>query len=158
MAEARAALLIRTGATDRRKPKGNFMSDSFLAVLGTFSMHLAAGVLLMIAFLILYMRATPHEEVTLIREGNTAAAVGLAGAILGFAIALSRSISISAGIQETIVWGLIALLVQVGGHYLVRLMFPDFQAEIEKGSMPAAVILATTGVALGLLNAASMTP
>ena len=134
------------------------MSDSFLAALGMFSMHLFAGILLMIGFLILYMRATPHEEIGLIREGNTAAAIGLSGAIIGFAIALSRSISISSGISEIIVWGLIALLVQVGGHYLVRLMFPDFQAEIEKGSMPAAVMLATTGVALGLLNAASMTP
>ena len=134
------------------------MSDTFLTAVGTFGVHLLAGVVLMIVFLVLYMRATPHEEVKLIRDGNTAAAVGLAGAILGFAIALSRSISISSGIGETIVWGLIALLVQVGGHYLVRLMFPDFQSEIEKGSMPAAVILATTGVALGLLNAASMTP
>lgn len=134
------------------------MSDLFLAALGTFSIHLLAGILLMIGFLILYMRATPHEEVTLIRQGNTAAAIGLSGAIIGFAIALSRSISISASVSETIVWGLVALLVQVGGHYLVRLMFPDFQTEIEKGSMPAAVILATTGIALGLLNAASMTP
>ncbi len=134
------------------------MSDTFLPALGDFATHLVSGLLLVILFLILYMRTTPQEEVKLIREGNTAAAVGLAGVILGFAIVLARSLAISNDFVEIVIWGIVAMFVQVGGHLLVRLMFPDFQAEIEKGSMPAAVMLATTGIVLGLLSAASMAP
>jgi putative membrane protein len=133
------------------------MSTTLLAALAGFAGNLLIGIGLLIAFLIAYMRATPHEEVALIRDGNAAAAVGLAGAIVGFAIVLSRVLASGASLWEMLLWGLIGLVVQVGGHFLVRAMFPDFQAEIEKGSWPAAIMLATTGVVFGMINAASLT-
>ena len=134
------------------------MSDTFLAALGAFLSHLAVGLALTAGFLVVYIRLTPHAEVRLMREGNTAAAIGLIGALIGFAIVLSRAIAVSNGLGETIVWGVIALVVQIAGHYALRLAEPRLHVHIEQGSMTAATVTAGTAVALGLINAASMTP
>jgi putative membrane protein len=134
------------------------MDYSFVTALVAFVSHLAVAIVLTIVFLIGYARVTPQEEVRLIREGNTAAAVALAGALVGFAIVLMRAIMTSSSILETLVWGLIALVVQVLGHLALGLMFPRMHEEIEKGQMAAATISASVGIALGMLNAASMTP
>ncbi len=134
------------------------MAVEFLTALAAFASHLAVAIGLTVAFVIGYCWLTPHGEVRLIRSGNTAAAVGLMGALVGFALALSRAISFSAGLGETIVWGAIALLVQIAGHYALRLVLPKLHVEIEQGSFTAATVTAGTAIALGLLNAASMTP
>ena len=51
---------------------------------------------------------TPHKEIGLIREGNSAAAVSFAGVILGLALPLARSLQASTSVIETVIWGLAA--------------------------------------------------
>ena len=53
-------------------------------------------------------------------------------------------------------WGVIALAVQVGVFYLVRLTIPDLSERIEKGELAAAIWLGLTSVTAGMLSAASM--
>lgn len=134
------------------------MAVEFVAALAAFAVHLAVAIGLTVAFIAAYCWLTPHQEVQLVRSGNAAAALGLMGALVGFAIVLSRSISISTSIGETVVWGLIALIVQIVGHYALRLLLPKLHMDIEGGSFAAATVTAGTAIALGLLNAASMTP
>jgi putative membrane protein len=80
------------------------------------------------------------------------------GALVGFAIVLSRAIVVSHDIWETLVWGLIALVVQAAGHWALSRYLPRLYAAIEEGDMAAGVMKAGVAVALGLLSAASMTP
>ena len=134
------------------------MITSFLMALGAFAAHLATTLVLLLAFTALYCLATPYSELKLIRQGNTAAAVGFGGAMIGFAIALSRAVMISGGIGETIVWGAIALAVQLAGHFLLGRFLPNLSRDIEQGGVAAGTTLAATAITLGLLNAACMTP
>jgi len=134
------------------------MTSNFIVALLAFAGHLAVALALTAGFVILYCWLTPHAEVALITAGNTAAALGLIGAIVGFAIVLSRAITVSETIGETIVWGLIALVVQIAGHYVLRMLLPKLHLDIEQGSYTAATLTAGTAVALGMINAASMTP
>lgn len=134
------------------------MTANFLAALASFIGHLVVAVALTVAGILAYMRTTPHEEIALIRSGNTAAAIGLAGALIGIAIVLSNAIRISHGIIETLVWALIALVVQVAGHWLVSNVVPRLYAAISEGDLAAAIMKASVAISLGLLNAASMTP
>ena len=48
-----------------------------LAALPNFLAHFIAGVTLLAAALMLYMRFTPHEELRLIRSGNHCASIAL---------------------------------------------------------------------------------
>lgn len=130
----------------------------FLMALLAFVAHLALAIALSAIFVVAYVRTTPHQEHELIRKGNAAAALGLIGALVGFAIVLSRAIVISHGIGETLVWGLIGLVVQVAGHWALSRFLPRLYAAIEEGDLAAGIMKAGVAVGLGMLNAASMTP
>src|SRR5690348_6795229 len=67
-----------------------------LANLPYFLAYFAASILLLAAFLGAYTLITPLHEWTLIRQGNTAAALSLAGATLGFTLPLASAIVHSA--------------------------------------------------------------
>jgi putative membrane protein len=123
-----------------------------------FVMHLAASLVLTALFLLAYVRTTPHQEHELIRGGNAAAALGLMGALVGFAIVMSRVVTVSHGIGDTLLWGLIALVVQAAGHWALSKYLPRLYTAIEEGDMAAGIMKAGVAIGLGLLNAASMTP
>jgi putative membrane protein len=130
----------------------------FLNSIGAFALHLAVGIGLFAVFVAAYQRTTPHNELELIRNGNTAAAIGLAGALIGFAIVQSRMIAYSDGIAETVLWALIGLSVQVAGHWALSRFMPRIYAAIEDGEVASGITKAAVAIALGLINAASMTP
>ena len=130
----------------------------FLSSIGAFALHLAAGLILLGLFVMAYVRTTPHHEMELIRKGNAAAAFGIGGAMIGYAIVLSRAISFSDGLLEVLVWGLIGLVVQVAGHWILSRFMPRLYVAIEEGDMAAGLMKAGVAITLGLINAASMTP
>ncbi len=134
------------------------MTTTFITALFAFAGHLGLAVVLAAAFILIYMRTTPHEEMELIRQGNMAAAIGLAGALLGICLVLSNTIRISHGLLETLVWGVIALAVQVAGHYIASRILPRLYQAISEGDVAAGILKASIAVGLGMLNAASMTP
>ncbi len=130
----------------------------FLASIGAFLAYLAASVALMGVFVLSYMSTTPHDEKEQIRKGNAAAALGLAGALVGYAMVLSRAVSYSENLLEVFLWGLIGLVVQVAGHVVLARLMPRLYVSIEEGDMAAGIMKAAVAITLGLLNAASMTP
>ena len=60
-----------------------------------FMLHGGTAILMLIAGAFIYSKITPWNELELIMEGNTAAAVSLSGAILGIAIPLAAALSLS---------------------------------------------------------------
>lgn len=123
-----------------------------------FGQHLLTGVAFLAIFVFVYLRVTPHKELALIRAGNGAAALGLAGAVIGFSIALSRSIEVSGSLSEAAIWATIALVAQIGAQFIAQLAFPKLYTAIEDNNWAAAIVKAGTAIAVGLINAACMTP
>jgi putative membrane protein len=133
--------------------------DQLAASLSTFPSFLAyfvGGAILMAGFTLLYVNLTSYREFALIREGNIAAAIALTGALLGFVIPLASVIAHSAHLVDLVVWGIIALVVQLLGFIVARLVFPGLPAAIVKGEISEAVFLAGLSLALGILDAACM--
>ena len=95
--------------------------DSF-AGFDNFLVFLAISLVLLAAFIAIYVRITPHKEFALIREGNIGAAFSLSGAILGFVIPLGASIRYSVNLVDMAIWGVIALVVQIAAFVVVRLI------------------------------------
>lgn len=117
----------------------------------------AAG-LFTVAFKYLYQWTTPYDERRLIREGNVAASVALGGALVGYALPLASALSQAASLPEFAAWAALAAVIQVVTFLIVRrLAVPDVAARIERGEVSIAVYLAAIAIAVGLLNAASMT-
>ena len=128
-----------------------------LQALPQFLAYLAVTIGLLVVFLLVYTRITPHDEWTLLQQGNTAAAVSLAGAVLGFSLPLASVVAHAADIADLLVWAVVAMVVQLIAYFAVSLLQRDLSHAIERGQMAPSVVLATGGVVMGILNAACLT-
>ena len=133
------------------------MSLNATAVLG-FIFYIVLAVVMLALFQFIYTLLTPHHEYRLIREGNTAAAVALSGAVIGFALPVASVISHSVSLLDFAVWAIIAGVVQLLAFLAVSLVLKGLPARIQKGEIAAGIYVAAIAVSVGLLNAACMTP
>lgn len=130
-----------------------------LAALPSFLSHFLAGLALLGAALTLYARFTPHDELALIRGGSPSAALSLAGAAVGFALPIGAAIAHSANLLDAVVWGAVALAAQLAAFAATaRFLLPGWRAATERGETGCAVLMAAVSVAVGVLNAACLTP
>lgn len=117
----------------------------------------ACAVLLAIGVAI-YIRLTPFREREMVASGNAAAGTMLGGAILALAIPLAAMLATSVTLIDIIVWGVVALILQLLTLGIVSLAMRNFRGMIEGGNVAAAITLAGAQIAVALLNAAAMVP
>jgi len=108
-------------------------------------------------FVAIYVTVTAHHEFRLIRQGNTAAAISLGGAILGYTVPLAKAVSQSERISDMLLWGGVALVAQLAAYAITRLVLPQLSSHVDEGKTASGIFLAAISVAIGLLNAAAMT-
>jgi putative membrane protein len=121
-----------------------------------FAAYFGMGIGFVALFLLVFLYLTPHRELALIRAGNHAAAMSLAGALVGFCLPLAQAIAHSVSLLDLGIWGAVALAGQFVAHLLIRLLLPAFPARIERGDTAAGLLSAALHVGIGLLNAAAM--
>lgn len=129
--------------------------DSFLF----FGLFFITALAIVVLFLFLYAIVTPYDDYKMIfEENNTAAAIGFGGAIVGLSIPLYSALTNSVSYFDFVIWAFVAMIIQLifafvmtrtNGKYSVR-------ALIEKGVLSAGVLTAMISIAIGLLNAGSM--
>jgi putative membrane protein len=127
-----------------------------LSGLPAFLIYLVCASVLVAAYLYVYTWITAHNEFELLRANNSGAAISLGLSTIGFALPLTSSIAHADGILDMTIWGVIALIVQVGVYYLARIPVPDLSKRIENGEVAPAIWLGAASVTAGMLNAASM--
>ena len=125
--------------------------------LGSFLSFFLAAVVAETIFVLLYMAVTPHREMALIEAGNTAAAVSLGGAVLGFTLPVASAVANSVSLVDMAVWSAVALAVQLVVFLVASLFLRGLSRRIETDNMAAGITLAVASLAIGVLNAASMT-
>ena len=136
----------------------NLDYNAFATGAGHFILAFGIACLLLGVFKRLYQMSTPYDEARLIKEGNTAAAIALGGAIIGFSLPLASALTETANPIEFTAWGLLAGVIQILASLVIRrFIVRDMAARIESGNIASGVYLAATAIGVGLLNAASMT-
>lgn len=110
----------------------------YLITLPDFAIYFASAVILLAIFVTIYTLLTPQHEWTLIRNGNTAASLSLGGALLGFVLPLGSVIVNSLSLVDMLVWGGVALIVQLLVFSLLRLLLPQLPARITNNETPPA--------------------
>jgi putative membrane protein len=130
--------------------------DSLSGLLG-FCTYFAAAIGFVALFCMVYCKVTPYDELQLIRNGNSAAAISFGGALIGFILPLYSAITHSVGFIDMLIWAVIAMLVQFAVFGVVRTILKDLVREIENNHTAAATLLASCSISIGLLNAACMT-
>ncbi len=121
-----------------------------------FLVYFGIALALLLVFVFIYIRITPYRELQLIREGNNAAAISLAGTIFGMVIPLAHAIEYSVGMIDMAIWAAIALAVQLLVYVVARIALPEIARDIPAGKTASGIFLGTISVAAGLLSAACM--
>ena len=129
----------------------------FLTNLSEFLLFFVVAAVLTVVFVLVYTRITRHNEIALIKEGSTSAALAFSGSLIGFALPLASTMIDSFTVLELVLWGLVALVVQILVYFLIRLPMPRISARIESDEVAAGIWLGACSIVAGILNAASMT-
>jgi putative membrane protein len=139
------------------KSNGGLTVASSLAGLPDLLIFFVLAVALVGLYLGIYTLATMHNEFALIRENVISAATALGFSLVGFALPLASAIVHAQTIVDCLVWGLVALAVQIIVYWLVRIVMPNLSQRIAGGEMAAALFLGAASLAAGIINAAAMT-
>ena len=126
--------------------------------IGFISFFLTA-IALIIAFLYLYAIVTPYDDYKhIFEDNNIAAALGFGGAIIGVSIPLYSALVNSVSYTDFVIWGAIAILIQLVFALIVTRITGKYslEAKISQGVIPVGILMAFLSISIGLLNAGSM--
>lgn len=122
---------------------------AFLLMTGT------AGLLLLVASTI-YVLLTPWKELALVRGGNGAAGLALAGAIIGLAIPMASCLASSLSMIDLVLWGGVALLMQLLTYRIIDMILKDIPKRIQNDEAGAAIVLVASKIAVAVIIAAGL--
>ena len=115
-----------------------------------------ALVFMLLIGVVIYLFITPMKEIALIRQKNTAAAISFSGALIGLALPLASSLSASGSIYEIIVWGFVAIIIQLFCFKAVDILINDLPKRIESGEISSSILLFSIKISVALLNSAAI--
>ncbi|MGQ0677293.1 MAG: DUF350 domain-containing protein [Rhodospirillales bacterium] len=130
--------------------------DSLIAGMPVMVTHFLAAIGIFLAGVAIYNWVTPFHELKLIREGNAAAGVSAAGATVGLAMPIAGALAGSVNLFDLLVWGTVALAVQLLTFAVVAAIVRRLVEAIVRGDMASALLLAGVQISVGLINAAAV--
>ena len=103
-----------------------------------------------------YLAVTPFHEARLVREGNTAAGIVMAGSFVALAIPLAATLATSLVALDILIWGAVALVLQLLAFVVAARLIAGLRGMIEADNPAAACVLVGVQLAVALLNAGAM--
>lgn len=130
--------------------------QSFAHGFDNFLISTVAAAILLILSCIIYVLLTPMKEMQLLRDGNASAGLGLAGVIIGLAIPISSALATSLSLFDLLIWGVVALLIQLLAFRVVDLLLKDLPKRIENDEAGAAIVLIAVKIASAMIVGAAL--
>ncbi len=130
--------------------------SAFDAAFPRFLMSTGAAGLMLLAAATVYVLLTPWKELALVRAGNTSAGIALSGALVGLAIPIASTLASSMSLAGLLIWGAIALVMQLIAYRVVDLILRDIPGRIAKDEVGAATLLAAAKLCAALILAAGL--
>jgi putative membrane protein len=125
-------------------------------IVTNYALHLVAAGLLLFVFFLVYTWATPFDEMTLIRQGNVAAALTLGGAMIGFSMTVASGLVHTDALASFIAWSAAAAAIQLFTYVLVSRLLHMSKQQIEGNNVAFGVLLASISVAVGAVSAGAL--
>ena len=119
-------------------------------------LHFLVTVTMLAVGVSIYVWMTPYPELKLIRDGNTAAAVSLAGAILSLAIPLAFSMAVSVNVIDIVAWGIATLVILLVVYRVIDFLLKDLPRRIEAGEIGPAILLAAVKLGVAAITSAAV--
>ena len=106
--------------------------------------------------IVCYILLTPFNERRMVAQGNVAAGIVVAGTLIALAIPLAATLASSTHTLDILLWGLVALVIQLAAFVVATLLIRGLRGMIEAGNVAAALVLIGIQIAVALLNAGAM--
>lgn len=123
----------------------------------SYGIHLLSAFVLILGFAAVYLKVTPFDELALIREGNVAALLSFAGALVGFCLTLASSIAHNSTLVLVLIWAFGAMVVQVATYALLTRLLPGMNHAIETRNTAMGGLMGSASLVVGIINAACLT-
>ena len=130
--------------------------ESFVSGFPSYLLHTGVAGLMLLLGCVFYIKLTPQKEMELLRGGNASAGLALAGVIIGLAIPLASCLATSITFYDLLIWGVVALLIQILAFRFVDLILRDLPRRIENDEAGAAILLIAVKVASALIISAAL--
>lgn len=118
--------------------------------------HILLAIILFAGGVRIHIAITPIDEPKLVAQGNLAAGIALSGAFLGMAIPLASTLATSKSALDIVLWGLVALIVQLALYAIASMTVRGLRGFVEAGNIAVGTVLAAAQVGIALLVAAAM--
>jgi putative membrane protein len=105
---------------------------------------------------LVYVWITPYDDLALIRQGNAAAGLMIAGVTVGLALPLYAILGHHVGTPDVLLWGTIAVLLQIAVIVVAIRAVRGLGALIEANNVAVAIALSAVQIAIALINAGLM--
>jgi putative membrane protein len=130
----------------------NAFQQSFL----DYAVNSGVAALMLLAAVTLYVLLTPWKEFALVRDNNTSAGIALSGAVVGLSIPIAAALATSMSLYDVLIWGVVALLLQLIVYRVVDLLLGDIPKRIQDDEIGAAVLLVGAKLATAFILAAGL--
>lgn len=130
--------------------------DSLMSGLPYLVLHFAVTLAMLAIGAWLYEKLTPIRELELIRAGNVAASVSYSAALLGMAIPLAFCMAASINVLDIVVWGVVAVGLQLLVVRLVEAILGGLWHRIEANEVGPAILVAAVKLSVAAVNAAAV--
>jgi putative membrane protein len=119
-------------------------------------LHIVAAGFLLYAFCLVYTWTTPFDEMTLIRQGNVAAALSLGGALIGFSMTVASGLVHTDALGSFLGWSGAAAAVQLLTYILVTRLLHMSKDHIESNNVAFGTLLAAISISVGAVSAGAL--
>ena len=130
--------------------------QSFLSGLPILLLHFSLTMLMLGLGAIIYVLVTPYHEIKLIKQGNSAAALSLSGALIGMGLPLSVAMAGSVNAFDILVYGAVSLVLQLAAYRFTDFVLKGIPERIENGEISAAITMVGIKISISLINAAAV--
>jgi putative membrane protein len=144
---AREALGLKPGWPSGRAP---------LDIIINYALHLIGAGLLLFVFFLTYSWAMPFSEMTLIRQGNVAAALSLGGAMIGFSLTVASGLMHTDRLASFLGWSAAAAAIQLLTYVLVTRLLHMSKQHIEGNNVAFGLLLASISISVGVVSAGAL--
>jgi putative membrane protein len=121
-----------------------------------YALHLLSGCALLAVFFIIYTKITPFDEIALIRQGNSAAALSMGGAGIGFCLTITSSIVHNDTFLMFLAWTVGAMIVQAAAYAFLTRTLPQMNEAIEANNVAMGGLMGLLSLMVGMINAACL--
>jgi putative membrane protein len=116
-------------------------------------------VIVLIGLIIFENMTRKYKDMEEVKNGNQAVALSIAGKIIGICIVLAFAIYHSIQIQETIIWGLFGVVLQMIAYGIFDLFTRKFSVEeqLRENNLAVGILSMAVSIGLALVIGASIT-